>query len=242
VFSALKNMKIRFVLCDIEGTTTSIAFAKDVLFPLAHREMETFIHKHWNSESITNELLAVKQEIVASDPRRKIEDVTPEEVIQILREWILADKKVTPLKSIQGKIWKKSFEEGEIRGHVYPDVRKNFEKWTSAGIRIAIFSSGSVEAQKLLFRYSEAGDLTPFVSAYFDTTIGTKREPSSYRTIANALSAAPEEILFLSDVVEELAAAANAGMVSVQVVRESSSTPVSRSDYPTIVSFDELQI
>ena len=152
---------MKAVLCDIEGTTTSLSFVHDILFPLSRREMDEFVRKNWRDPEL--------QPLFAELNKSR------EEVIRLLQSWIDADKKEGLLKKIQGKIWKKAFEEGEIRSHVYPDVPKNWEKWKRGRIRIYIFSSGSVEAQKLLFEYSEAGDLTRWIDGYFDTAMGPKR-------------------------------------------------------------------
>jgi len=204
---------IRAVLCDIEGTTTSIAFAHEVLFPVSYEKMESFIKTHWNDPAISNELNVLRAQI-------NKESVTADDVIALLRSWIRFDKKETNLKSIQGKIWKESFETGGIRGHVYPDVPVCFRKWKAEGLKIAIFSSGSVEAQQLIFRYSETGDLSSYIDAYFDTTTGPKREATSYRAIAEKLHTTADQILFLSDVEAELDAAREAGMKTTLLVRE----------------------
>lgn len=232
---------MKSVLCDIEGTTTSIAFAKDVLFPLSCQEMDRFMRENWNEPSVSNDLQAVKEEILKVSPGKRLDHITPEEVISTLRAWISEDRKATSLKSIQGKIWKASFEAGKIRGHVYPDVPPAFKRWAAAGIQINIFSSGSVEAQKLVFLFSEAGDLSAFISHYFDTTTGPKKEAASYKTIALQVHVAPSEILFLSDVVEELDAANAAGLQVNHVVRD----PISGSNsskYKVITAFDQIEV
>src|SRR5262249_52425228 len=162
------------------------------LFPLSYERMEDYVHQHW----------LVDQDVAGVKASR-----SESEVVELLRQWIREDRKEKALKSIQGKIWKEAFESGAIRGHVYPDVRPCFVKWMDMGIKNCIYSSGSVQAQTLLFRYSEAGDLTPFLSDYFDTTSGPKKEPASYQRIARSLLIAPERILFLSDVAAELDAA-----------------------------------
>jgi enolase-phosphatase E1 len=221
-------MPIQTILCDIEGTTSSLSFVHDVLFPLSYDRMEDFIKQYWNSDLIRTEILQMNSE-------------DPDEVIKTLRSWIKEDRKEGALKSIQGKIWKEGFESGKIRGHVYRDVPPNFQKWGGSGIRICIFSSGSIEAQKLLFKYSEAGDLSPFISSYFDTTTGPKREPSSYQKIASELSLPAANILFLSDVQSELDAARNAGMQTTQLLRELA-TPKNFSGHPTVSSFDEIKL
>jgi enolase-phosphatase E1 len=224
----MSSTPIQAILCDIEGTTSSLSFVHDVLFPLSYDRMEDFIKQNWNSDSIRKESEQIK-----------LED--PDEVIKILRSWIREDRKEGALKSIQGKIWKDGFESGKIRGHVYQDVPENFRKWRDSGIKICIFSSGSIEAQKLLFKYSEAGDLSIFISSYFDTTSGPKRDTASYKKIASELSLPTANILFLSDVQSELDAARNAGMQTTQLLREIA-TPKNFSGHPIVNTFNELRL
>jgi enolase-phosphatase E1 len=219
---------VQAVLCDIEGTTSSLTFVHDVLFPLSYDRMEDFIKQNWNSDLIRQEIQQINCE-------------NPDEVIQTLRSWIKEDRKEGTLKSIQGKIWKDAFESGKIRGHVYQDVPPNFQKWRDSGIKICIYSSGSIEAQKLLFHYSEAGDLRQFIASYFDTTTGPKRESLSYKKIASELSLPAANILFLSDVQSELDAARNAGMQTTQLLREAA-TPKNFSKHPMVISFDEIKL
>ena len=193
---------VQSILTDIEGTTTSISFAVDVLFPLSHEKMEDFVQANWDTV------------------RSQFPSMQPAEVIATLRSWIQADKKETRLKSIQGKIWKTAFESGKIKGHLYPDVAPAFRRWKNKGLRIAIYSSGSIEAQQLIFRFSTDGDLTKWIDDYFDTTTGPKREAGSYRSISEKLNLRAQEILFLSDVAAELNAAGQAGMQTIQLLRE----------------------
>jgi len=228
-------MSIKVMLCDIEGTTSSISFVHQTLFPIAYREMDSFVRMNWKSGAIQEELEEVKQEIAG--PGMSPSDVTVDKVIDTLRNWIRSDRKHSALKSIQGKIWRYSFESGHIKGHVYPDVPVNFKKWKDKDIVICIFSSGSVEAQKLLFQYSVAGDLTPYISLYFDTTTGKKKDPSSYLLICARLAMEPENIRFLSDSVDELDAAQIAGMQTIQLVREESAIVGS---HPIVSTFDEV--
>jgi enolase-phosphatase E1 len=224
-------MPIQAVLCDIEGTTSSLSFVHDVLFPLSYERMEDFIKQNWDTDLIRLEIQQLKLQT------GKIE---PDEVITTLRTWITEDRKEGPLKSIQGKIWQGEFESGKIRGQVYPDVPPNFRKWQNSGIQICIFSSGSTEAQKLLFRYSEANDLSQFINFYFDTNTGPKNEPASYKKIASELSLPVENILFLSDIQSELDASRRAGMHTTQVLREGVIPNWSR--HPEVNSFDEIDL
>jgi enolase-phosphatase E1 len=213
------------ILCDIEGTTSSLSFVHNILFPISYENMENFIRKNWESGLIADEI-------------KSFQEQDPEDVIRTLRFWILEDRKDPVLKSIQGKIWKDAFESGAIKGHVYPDVPENLRKWNDQGIKVGIFSSGSVEAQKLLFQYSEAGDLTPYLSEYFDTRVGAKKNTNSYTNIASRLSMSPSSILFLSDVEDELNAARDAHLQTTQVLREN--VVPNTSGHSTVNSFDEI--
>jgi enolase-phosphatase E1 len=221
---------IRAVLCDIEGTTTSLSFVHDVLFPLSRDQMDPFIRHVWDHRAFLPLLSQLKKQ-------SQNENLTPSDVVHLLRQWIDEDRKEGVLKQIQGIIWKRAFEAGAIQSHVYPDVPKKWSEWKEKGIAIYIFSSGSIEAQQLLFRYSEAGDLTRFIDGYFDTTTGPKKEAESYTRIAAAIKIPPKEILFLSDVAAELDAAKAAGMQTVQLNREG---VIKKSNHPVVNTFDPL--
>ena len=207
--------KPTFILTDIEGTTTSVSFVYDVLFPYFRENMQkvrTMIH--------LPEVQAIFKETIrlAQETENKI-IATEEEVIDTLIRWSNEDKKLTPLKDLQGILWKEAYETGIIKGHVYDDVAPALKAWKDAGLQLGVFSSGSIAAQKLIFGYSVAGDLTPYFSAYFDTTTGGKREVETYNKISQELKIQPSEILFLSDIVEELEAAQQAGLQTIQLVR-----------------------
>lgn len=220
------------ILTDIEGTTSSLSFVKDVLFPYSRARMAAFIH--------TN---AVKPEVRAQlDDVSKLAgtDLDTDRAIAQLIRWIDEDKKITPLKVLQGMIWEAGYRNGDYKGHVYEDTPRNLKKWKDSGLRLYVFSSGSVFAQKLIFGFSEAGDLTPLFSGYFDTTVGNKREAIAYRKIANEIGLPPQEILFLSDIVEELDAAHEAGMQTMHVVRDTSTT--SSSTHQHARNFDEIHV
>jgi enolase-phosphatase E1 len=208
---------IRAILCDIEGTTTPLSFVHDVLFPISKQRMDSFIRESWAAPDLKSTFDELKKQIPNEDP-------SPEDIVSLLQSWIDANKKERALKQIQGKIWKEAFESGQIRAPVYPDVPQKWAEWRQRGLQIYIFSSGSVEAQQLLFRYSVAGDLTQYINGYFDTDIGAKKEAASYEKIADELKTETAEILFLSDIVAELDAAREAGMQTVQLVRDSSHT------------------
>ena len=203
---------IRLVVTDIEGTTSPIAFVHQVLFPFAAAELGPFLAAHGRDPAVA----AVLADVAARAPGE-----APEAA---LRRWMAADEKVTPLKTLQGMIWDAGFRDGRLRGRLWPDVAPRLRAWHAAGVRLAVFSSGSVAAQKLLFGFSEAGDLAPLFSGFFDTTTGPKREAASYRAILAALSTAPAETLFLSDVEAELDAAAEVGIATCHLVRAEDGT------------------
>jgi enolase-phosphatase E1 len=239
--------KIRAILLDIEGTTTPIDFIFKTLFPFAADNAEEFLRRSYAEKevaAILEELRKQHATEAGKDAGAGIwVDTSPEEIASsaasYVRRLIARDSKITPLKALQGKIWEEGYRRGELRGELYPDVPKAFQRWHARGIRIAIFSSGSILAQKLLFQHSNAGDLSEFIESYFDTTTGPKREAESYRKIAGELGLAPEEILFLSDVIGELEAARAAGMATAQALRPGVIAG-GTSVHPVISTFDGL--
>lgn len=224
--------KPTFILTDIEGTTTSVSFVYDVLFPYFRENIQkvrTMLH--------LPEVQAIFQETIRlTHETENIIITTEEEVIETLMRWSNEDKKITPLKDLQGILWKEAYETGTIKGHVYEDVAPALKTWKDAGIQLGVFSSGSIAAQKLIFGYSVAGDLTPYFSAYFDTTTGGKREMETYLKISKELNLQPSDILFLSDIVEELEAAQQAGLHTMQLTR-----PGTKENWPhTASSFSDI--
>lgn len=226
---------IRFILMDIEGTTTSISFVHEVLFPYASAHLESFVRSNMNDQKVQQALADVKK-TVQEEEQKTLSDL---EAIDQLLQWIKEDRKHTALKALQGYLWKKGYETGEYKGHIYDDVVPVMDKWKEAGIQMGIYSSGSVEAQKLLFGYSEKGDLTPYLSAYFDTRVGHKREKESYQNIQRALDISAGQILFLSDVKEELDAAKSAGFQTAQLVRPGTEPC---SNHLIVLNFYQLNI
>ena len=206
------------ILTDIEGTTSSISFVKDVLFPYARARLPAFVVTHADDPEVQHWLHDAAKEA-------GLVSAGQQELIDLLVEWIDSDRKSTALKALQGMIWKDGYASGEYRAHLYPEVAAKLRAWQAQGKRLYVYSSGSVAAQKLFFGNSEAGDLTPLFSGYFDTETGPKREAASYARIAAAIGAAPEEILFLSDIGEELDAAAAAGLRTTLLARPPSACP-----------------
>ena len=225
-------MNIKAIVTDIEGTTSSIDFVHKELFPYASEHLPDYVRNHRHEATVVSQLQQVASLI--NQPDAELEGL-----ISTLLQWIREDNKATPLKALQGLIWEHGYKTGAFTGHVYPDVEPNFKKWVTQGIALYVYSSGSVDAQKLLFGYSDAGDLTGYFRGYFDTRIGNKREPKSYETIVSHLVLPAQEILFLSDVIAELDAAAIAGMQTMQLVRESN-VPV--GEHATVTDFDKIML
>jgi len=228
------------ILLDIEGTTTPIEFVHDVLFPFAKNRMPVYVAA--NFESLTPE---IEQLIVEHEKdlgyTEHFDPTSRKSVAKYFMFLIDQDRKSTPLKSIQGKIWKQGYESGELKSVVFDDVPRAFERWKAAGMTIAIFSSGSVLAQKLLFRYTEHGDLTPFISSNFDTNIGAKRDAKSYAAIAAQLDTPPSEILFVSDITAELDAAHDAGVSTALAVRPGNAPVETDVSCRVVTTFDGLE-
>ncbi len=222
-----------YILMDIEGTTSSISFVKDVLFPYFLLNIDD-INKLSNIKEVKYAFGQVLR-IVKREENRDI--TTSEEVILELKKWCVQDLKITPLKTLQGILWQKGYKNGELLGHVYDDVPVMLENWNLLGKKMGIFSSGSVNAQKLLFSHSVKGNLSTYFSNYFDTNIGSKRDSDTYSLITKQLALPSNRILFLSDVIEELAAADMAGMKTIQITREGNlqSWPQSVSDFSEII-------
>lgn len=205
---------MRFILTDIEGTTTSVAFVYEVLFPYFKQHVADYLNSPEAAEAAPWVQHVQQTMLEESGVEGNLAEIT-----QQLLDWSHADRKHPALKGIQGLVWRRAYQKGEITGHIYPDVPPALERWKAAGIGLGIYSSGSVEAQRLLFGFSDFGDLTPYFSHYFDTQVGHKREPESYRNIAATLQLPAGEILFLSDIEAELDAAAETGMNTIQVIR-----------------------
>jgi enolase-phosphatase E1 len=206
---------IKYILTDIEGTTSSVHFVYEVLFP--------YFREHLNDLTKHAQINEVKQafaeviDIAFQENGKHL--TTTEEVLECLNIWSQEDRKLTPLKALQGVIWKSGYESGAITGHVYDDVPTALNQWRTLGLKIGVFSSGSIAAQKLLFRFSDFGDLSGHFSNHFDTNTGSKKEASTYEKITQFLGLEANQILFLSDITDELSAAEQAGMQTIQLVR-----------------------
>jgi enolase-phosphatase E1 len=199
------------ILTDIEGTTSSISFVKDVLFPYARAALPEFVAAQGREPEVRRWLDQVAVELGGMCDDRM--------VVEVLQGWIDADRKHTALKALQGMIWKTGYAQGAYAAHIYPDAAAQLRAWHAAGHALYVYSSGSAAAQKLFFAHTAAGDLTPLFSGYFDTEVGGKRDAESYWKIVAAIDRAPQDVLFLSDVVEELDAAREAGLATNLVDR-----------------------
>ncbi len=216
------------ILTDIEGTTSSIAFVHDVLFPYSRARLADYVRAH--REALTDILDDVRAE--SGDAALDVDGC-----IDRLLDWHDEDRKIAPLKELQGRIWHEGFTAGAFTGHIYPDAVAGLRRWHAAGIALYIYSSGSVGAQKLLFGHSDAGNLLPLFSGHFDTGVGGKKEAASYVTIARAIGQAPDDILFLSDVEAELEAARASGFATILLARDG--VPPT-SDFPVATTFDSI--
>lgn len=240
----MKNIEI--ILVDIEGTTTNISFVKDVLFPYAKVNCKSFLSQHFDDpeiKSIVNDLiqLAIRDE-------KPIEENTDKEkfidsIVANVHWQISEDHKTKELKNLQGKIWKVAFEDGSIKGHLYEDVPRNFLKWIEEGRKLFIYSSGSIEAQKLLFGNSEYGDMSNLITGHFDTNVGHKQESQSYMKIAKEINIESNKILFLSDIPGEVKAAQKVGMNVILIDRPNNPTDLEENvkrEIKIVKNFDEI--
>lgn len=215
----MTNSAIEAIVTDIEGTTSSLSFVKDVLFPYARRHLADFVRTHGGDPEVRRLL-----DDVGAAAGRPLADA--EAVAELLR-WMDEDRKATPLKALQGLIWEEGYRRGEFTGHVYEDAVRRLREWHERGLRLYVYSSGSVHAQQLLFGHTAYGDLTPLFSGWFDTGVGAKQDIGSYRRIAREIGLPPQAILFLSDVPAELDAAAAAGMATCWLARDGAASGIS---------------
>jgi len=217
------------IITDIEGTTTPIAFVRDTLFPYARSRLPGFLAERGRDPAVAT-LLAEASDLAEGRP-----------VLESLLAWMDADAKITPLKALQGLIWNEGYARGELLGRIYADVPPVLRRWHAQGIRLYVYSSGSEAAQRLIFGHSDAGNLAPLFSGFFDTRAGAKREAASYTTIARGIGLPPRELLFLSDIEAELDAAAISGLATCQLVRADDAT-VASARHPTARDFTEVTL
>lgn len=224
------------IVTDIEGTTSSIRFVKDVLFVYAERFVPEFVRRHKEERDVARQLRSMSE-------NTGIPLKNTEALIDQLRLWMHEDKKVTELKALQGMVWERGYQRGEYQAHIYADVPPKLQEWLDAGINLYVYSSGSEKAQRLFFRYSNCGDLCLMFAGYFDTSIGAKQEVQSYHNLAEQIALPPKDILFLSDVEAELDAAAEAGINTIWVVRPQEGTVApKKSRHPIVSSFAGIKL
>ncbi|HET9835277.1 MAG TPA: acireductone synthase [Rhodanobacteraceae bacterium] len=225
---------LRAILTDIEGTTSSIAFVKDVLFPYSRERLPAFIAARDNDPKVQHWLGEAAREAGVPGSDR-------DAIVATLLRWIAEDRKATPLKALQGMVWREGYETGAYRTHLYPEVAAKLREWKARGLQLYVYSSGSVAAQKLFFAHSEAGDLTPLFDGYFDTEIGGKREAGSYTRIVSAMGVQANEVLFLSDIAAELDAAGAAGLRTTQLCRPPE-VCAQAGAHPCVADFDSIPL
>jgi enolase-phosphatase E1 len=223
---------IKAIVTDIEGTTSSIDFVHDTLFPYANAHLRRFLREQAGNDAV--------QQLMDDVERIVGRDLSIDEAADVLQQWIAEDRKLTPLKSLQGMIWAIGYRNGELQGHVYADTPDALRRWHGEGRRLYVYSSGSVDAQKLIFGHTAYGDLTPLFSGYFDTRIGSKREAESYAAILREIGLPGEAVLFLSDVGAELDAAHAAGMRTIQLLRDAKAQPSGAHAHAR--SFSEIEL
>jgi enolase-phosphatase E1 len=241
--SVAYSHQVDVILLDIEGTTTPVDFVFGVLFPYARQQVELFLKHHQEDPTVQADLQRLRQEY-NTDATQGLE--IPEwtgssaiAAVPYIHHLIDIDRKSTGLKSLQGKIWNQGYRDGTLRSQVFSDVKPAFTRWTQAGKQLFIFSSGSIQAQQLLFRHTEVGDLTHFLQGYFDTETGSKKEATSYHKIAEAIGVSPTQILFISDVVAELKASQAAGMLPLFSLRPGNASSDSEG-FSIIQNFDSV--
>lgn len=242
------NNPITAILLDIEGTTTPIDFVYKVLFPYARAHVREYLSANVASPNVEADISGLI-ELNVEDSRRGLEppildtpvkEVSLDRIVAYLHWLMDRDSKATPLKSIQGKIWEAGYNSGDLRSQVFEDVPRAFKRWQQRRRSVFIYSSGSVLAQKLLFASTQFGDLTPYISDYFDTNIGAKRDSESYARISQAIEVPAPNILFVSDVTDELDAAASAGLETRLCIRPGNHPQPTPSNHEAIRSFDEI--
>lgn len=223
---------LKAIITDIEGTTSSIDFVHQTLFPYAKKHLRAFLTANGHLPEVQVQLQAVAADYGST--------LNLEQAIATLEQWMQEDRKATPLKALQGMIWAQGYANGELTGHVYADTPEYLRKWHAQGLQLYVYSSGSTAAQKLIFGHTAYGDLTPLFSGYFDTRVGGKRDSQSYANILANIKIDAAHVLFLSDIVEELDAAKAVGITSVQLIRDE--TAVISNRHPLARDFSEISI
>ncbi|KAH7642054.1 Enolase-phosphatase E1 [Dermatophagoides farinae] len=246
----VKIKRPKIILCDIEGTTTAITFVKEKLFPYVRAKLRNYLIETWDTDTTRNDIKLLFEQYQKDMIDDQLFDLRignncsfDIDTVCVYVDWLMDhDRKVGPLKQLQGHVWENGYNTGQILGHVYDDVSRCFRRWTSKfNVKIGIYSSGSVLAQKLLFSHSIHGDLTPFISYYFDTNIGPKQSTDSYRLITEKVGSSATDIVFLTDVPKEAKAAKESGMMAILSERDGIFlTPDDKHTFNSITSFDKI--
>ena len=222
---------IRAIITDIEGTTSSISYVKEVMFPYSKIRLRSFLEAHWQEDKVKELIRGLEEKLQRS--------IDLDTAVKTFEEWIDKDLKEPLLKELQGHIWEEGFKSGELKGHIYEDAYKKLKEWKEQGYRLYVYSSGSVKAQKLFFGNTDYGDLNYLFDGFFDTSVGSKKKKESYLKIAGLIGLKPEECLFLSDAEEELDCAMFAGMRTVRVARDTEKTD---SKHPIVENFYQITL
>jgi enolase-phosphatase E1 len=237
---SLSALHTRAIVLDIEGTTTPVEFVYQVLFPFARTHAAAYLEREGQSAACRAAIAQLREE--RTKESGVAQDFSPAHILAYVHSLMDRDRKSPGLKTLQGLVWQDGYRSGELRGEVYPDVPPALERWRAHGVSVSIYSSGSVLAQQLLFGSTEAGNLARYLTGYFDTTVGPKNAPDSYRAIAARTHIAPSQMLFVSDVVAELDAAGAAGLPTALCVRGGGDAPPGSHLHPLIRSFDEIAL
>ncbi len=238
----MKLSSIESVLLDIEGTVSPVSYVYEVLFPFARKHASEFLHKHFDDPAVIKAVDFMAQDAGFDSREAFLKTGDPEQVVLTeVNRLMDADIKATGLKELQGIIWKDGYDNGVLMSELFADVPEALSLWHKDGKNISIYSSGSIGAQKIFFAYTKFGDMSKYLQSYFDTTSGGKKESSSYKTISHALEFAPCQILFLSDIVDELDAAAEAGVQTALVIRDGNA-PQRKNEHQSIKSLAELDL
>ncbi|CAI9295105.1 unnamed protein product [Lactuca saligna] len=250
--SQTTNPSHRCVVLDIEGTTTPISFVTDVLFPYARDNVQKHLEETYDTDATQDDIKLLRSQVeddlkngVANAVTIPSDEAGKQEVIAALvanvEGMIKSDRKITSLKQLQGHIWQTGFEKNELKGVVFDDVPVSLQKWHSSGIKVYIYSSGSRLAQRLLFGYSNHGDLRTYLSGFFDTTVGNKKERKSYVEICESVGVhKPSDVLFVTDVFQEAVAAKAAGLEVIISVRPGNGQLPENHGFKTVKSFSEI--
>ena len=218
----------QYVLMDIEGTVISVAYVRDILFPFAKHHLVSFLHERRRDLDVLRWTTVCQDTIEHETGTRP----TYEELPVMLTGWIDQDRKLAGLKALQGMIWDEGYRQGAFVPELYGDVLPALTQWRARGIRLGIYSSGSRQAQRLLFAHTNVGDVTSMFEHFFDTSVGEKKAASSYRTISEQIGLPPHHILFLSDTEPELDAAALTGFRTAHIVRTGTDTSTRHPTHP----------